>query len=82
MAIGRKLFMVNDKNNSILLVVEKTQLKELSEKGLHIVQVSFDNENDPILLASDEKRPLEVYIKFVNNLGLFADKNYRIDGYK
>lgn len=43
-----------------------------------IVQVRFDNELDPIYLASEENLPEHDYIDYVNALGLYADKDYRV----
>jgi len=55
------------------------QIKKAFALGLIIVQVSFDNENDPVFLVSKERLSNSDYIAFVNSIGIYADK-YRIIG--
>lgn len=62
-------------------LVGKEQIAQASEMGFTIVKVYFDNDYNPIVLASEKKLSSDNYIAFVNNLGMYADKKYRIVGF-
>jgi hypothetical protein len=49
--------------------------------GMYIVKVCFDNEFDPVFLASSKKLEDSDYIAFLHEIGMSADNNYRIDHY-
>ena len=55
------------------------QIAHASEMGFTIVKVYFDNDYNPLVLASEKKLLSDDYIAFVNNIGMYADHEYRID---
>lgn len=69
--------MERNSQQPIQQLVGKEQLEQASSMGVTIVQVSFDNDYDPIFLASKEMLSNDEYMAFVKSKGLDAE-NYRI----
>lgn len=62
-----------------IIPIKECDLQECNNDFSCIAKVYFDNDYEPILLASDsELDPLDCS-EYIKELGMEADKNYRID---
>ena len=62
----------------VIRVLPTNELKTALDAEMFIIQVRFDNNYEPVFLASKENLSYIDCIAYVNEMGLFADKDYRL----